>query len=316
MSVRSPLIVGLASRVPGLRDVVHCVFSRSLLATSHELRLVDIRGAETSLETEIVLADPGEVADLLGSIRGLRWLQSTWAGVNVLSRDIKRNYLCTRLGGCFGAQMAEYVFGAIFFEDWASLSKQQAELQWSPEPFRVRPRLDQMMLGCLGVGDISSVVGKRAQAFGMRTLGYGTRVREVLGFDRVTTDLDEILDAADVIVNVLPSTTSTRGLLDGRLHACGSGKLFINVGRGDVVSESCLLEALEVGWLRRVALDVFVEEPLPCTSRLWRHPAVQVTPHIAAITCADDVASLFVENLSLWMEGKPLRFVVDLDRGY
>merc|ERR1711972_560233 len=109
----------------------------------------------------------------------------------------------------------------------------------------------------------------------------------------------------------------TRGLLDKDvLSACGEGKLFINVGRGDVVSEQSLLDALAKGWLRGAVLDVFSPEPLPTESPLWKHPQVTITPHISAVTYSDDTAGLFVENLALWLEDKPLKYVVNLDKGY
>lgn len=216
-----------------------------------------------------------------------------------------------------GPQMSEYVFGAIFSEDWFRLQSLQEQAKWSPEAFSKRRRLTEMTLGCLGVGDLASVIAQRGQAFGMRTLGFASKQREVAAFSEVSTELDFVLKNADVIVNVLPSTPKTRGLLDGNiLQACGKGKLFINVGRGDVISEDSLINALEQGWLRRVVLDVFAFEPLPSSSRLWNQAAVHVSPHISAISYPDDVAQLFVENLSRWVEGKPLKYVADLDKGY
>mmetsp|Transcript_69369 Transcript_69369/g.181806 ORF Transcript_69369/g.181806 Transcript_69369/m.181806 type:complete len:152 (+) Transcript_69369:1-456(+) len=151
----------------------------------------------------------------------------------------------------------------------------------------------------------------------MRTLGYATHARAVIGFDHVGEDLPGLLRESDVVVNILPSTPATRGLLDGgALEACGRGKLFINVGRGTIVSEESLLAALERGWLRRAVLDVFAPEPLPESSALWGHPAVQVTPHISAVTYPDFTAELFVENLGRYVEGQPLKYTMDLDSGY
>lgn len=309
--------VSLCSNVLGLRGAVEAAFASSALASRYELRLQDLAAQGDEAEAEILLADPGKVKDLLDSVRGLRWLQSTWAGVNALEGVKRRDFTCTRHGGYFGQQMSEYVFGAIFYEDWRSLAGHQARGEWAPEAFRKRRRLSSLALGLLGAGDIPRAIGLRARAFGMRTLALASSARESADFDVVTADLDLVLGEADVVVNVLPSTPATRGLLDGgRLAACGQGKLLVNVGRGDVVSEAGLLEALQKGWLRRAVLDVFAAEPLPASSELWGHPQVQLSPHIAAVTYAEDTAELFVENLALWLEGRPLRFVVDLDRGY
>jgi len=316
---KTTVAVTLCSDVEGLREAVETSFASSPLAERYELRLSDMQvGAGSPTEAEILLADPGKVAPVLESVRNLRWLQSTWAGVNALASTKRRDYTCSRLAGCFGSQMSEYVFGAIFLDEWHRLQGFQAEVQWVPEAFKKRPRLSTMTLGFLGAGDISSVIAKRAQAFAMRTVGFASREGPREGFDEVSTSLAHVLSTADIVVNLLPSTPATRGLLTGGvLEKCGTGKLFINVGRGDVVSEEALLEALRPGGpLRRAVLDVFSTEPLPSTSPLWTHPSVQISPHISAISFPDDVANLFVENLALWLRGDPPKYVVDLDRGY
>jgi len=317
-AAKKSISVAVCTDVSGLPEAVERAFAASALASTHELKLQALPlDADASREAEILLADPGKVKSVLDSVRGLRWLQSTWAGVNALEGVRRRDFKCTRLAGCFGPQMSEYVLGAVLYEDWRSLAGLQAEGRWDPAPFKRRRRLGAMTMGLLGAGDIAQVIGQRAQAFGMQTLAFATAERQADGFHRITTDLDAVLREADVLVNVLPSTRKTRGLLDGgKLRVCGEGKVLINVGRGDVVSEESLLEALEAGWLRRAVLDVFATEPLPAASRLWSHPAVQLSPHIAAVTYPDDSAAVFVSNLARWVEGKPLSFAVDLDKGY
>mmetsp|Transcript_104477 Transcript_104477/g.280740 ORF Transcript_104477/g.280740 Transcript_104477/m.280740 type:complete len:320 (-) Transcript_104477:97-1056(-) len=313
---RRTVHVGLCSNIAGLRGEVEKAFQASRLSAGHELVAEEI-GDGCASEVEILLADPGKVVGSLERLPKLRWLQSSWAGVNALAGHGRRDYKCTRLAGCFGPQMSEFVFGAMFDEDWRRLRFYQEREEWAPEPFKKRPRLSDLTLGILGVGDIPSVIAQRAKAFGMRTLGFASRAREVPGFDDVVAELPRVLGEADVVVNVLPSTAETRGLLNnGALKACGTGKLFINVGRGDVVSEDALVEALDEGWLRGAVLDVFATEPLPGTSALWRHPGVRISPHVAAVSYPSDVAQLFVANLELWLDGKPLRYMVDLDKGY
>mmetsp|Transcript_1733 Transcript_1733/g.3719 ORF Transcript_1733/g.3719 Transcript_1733/m.3719 type:complete len:320 (-) Transcript_1733:57-1016(-) len=307
--------VGICSNIAGIQEAVEFAFAASSLTSNYVLCLEEVETPGAC--PEVLLADPGKVAPLVDKLDGLRWLQSTWAGVNALGSSMRRDYFCTRLAGCFGPQMAEYVLGAILSEDWQRMRACQQRGEWSPGPFKNRRRLDQMTLGCLGVGEIAACVAERARALGMRTIGFASYERQVCGFDTVTTDLDLTLSQADIIVSVLPSTKKTRGLLDGgRLHACGADKLFINVGRGDIISEQGVLDALANGWLRGAVLDVFPEEPLPAESKLWKHQAVTATPHIAAVTHPDDAAKVFIENLELWMDGENLRFLVDLDKGY
>eukprot|EP00929_Paragymnodinium_shiwhaense_P007594 TRINITY_DN111503_c0_g1_i1.p1 TRINITY_DN111503_c0_g1~~TRINITY_DN111503_c0_g1_i1.p1 ORF type:complete len:358 (+),score=94.34 TRINITY_DN111503_c0_g1_i1:55-1128(+) len=315
---KKPLAVGIVADVDELPAAVEAAFAKSSLSSSYSLELRPLSKDDgSSKDLEIVVGDPNKASAFLDALPKLKWFQSVWAGVNALTPVKRRDFTCTRLGGCFGPQMAEYVFGALMFEDWAALKKYQSEGKWEPGPFRKRRRLLGQTMGVLGVGDIASVIAQRGQAFGMKTMGFATTVRRVEGFDEVTADVSAVVNAADVIVSVLPSTPQTRGLLTRKmLSESGSDKVFINVGRGDVIDEADIVHALDQGWFRRAILDVFVEEPLPTASPLWKHPAVQVTPHIAAVTYPKESAELFVENLELWLSGKPMRFVADLDKGY
>ena len=130
--------------------------------------------------------------------------------------------------------------------------------------------------------------------------------------------LPELLSSSDYVCNVLPSTAQTRGLLDGdMLRHCASKKsVFINVGRGNIITEATLIHSIQQGWLAGAVLDVFEKEPLPTDSRLWSMPEVVVTPHYAAVTPAGEAADLFVANLRLYLAGKSLKYVVDWARGY
>ncbi|CAK0861202.1 unnamed protein product, partial [Prorocentrum cordatum] len=300
-------------------------FSASPLSARYALRLEElpVDPPRAGARAELLLADPGRVAPVLDSVEGLRWLQSTWAGVNALAASRRRDFTCTRLAGCFGGQMAEYVLGAVFLEDWQRLGAFQAKAEWAPGPFKKRPRLSSLTMGLLGAGDISAVIARRAGAFGMRTVALATSGGPRDGFDEVCTDLPHVLRTSDVVVGVLPSTPQTRraSWTGARWRRAGRQPPIVNVGRGDVVSEASLLDALRPGGpLRRAVLDVFAVEPLPESSALWAHPRVQISPHIppcvAAVTYPEDTADLFVENLALWLQGAPLKYVVDLDKGY
>ncbi|KAG5191394.1 hypothetical protein JKP88DRAFT_295988 [Tribonema minus] len=135
----------------------------------------------------------------------------------------------------------------------------------------------------------------------------------------------------DYLINTLPSTRATSGLLDGDTlaAACAPGgsaqqhqqlqqraPVLINVGRGDVASEAALLRALDAGWLSGAVLDVLPAEPLPRSSPLWRARGVTITPHVAAKSTAADVARVFRENLRRHARGQPLLYTVDWDQGY
>ena len=194
-------------------------------------------------------------------------------------------------------------------------------------------RLPTLTLGVLGLGDIGSDIA-RVAAIGHRMNVIGCRrdpsprdtdraagVTKVYGLDELPT----FLGAADYVVSVLPSTPQTRGMLDGGVLAATMtpGKerkppAMINVGRGDLLSESTIIDALDKGWLSHFVGDVFNSEPLAETSALWAHPKVTVTAHNSAVTQPHDVVDAFAENLERYEAGgsKELRNVFDWESGY
>ena len=271
-------------------------------------------------KAEIILADPPLIAHLLDQATNLKWLQSTWAGVDAIFRkSSRRDYVLTRIRGLFGPLMAEYILGHIIAREreLVALAEQQRAGNWQPE-INYR-RLSSLTLGVLGLGDIGSTVARAAQAFGMTVWGLRTRDEPINGVDRIFTPdhLAEFLAGADYFVNTLPGTPLTRGLLSGNvLQACQPSAVFMNVGRGDVVDETSLVTALHEGWIAGAVLDVFQEEPLPPESPLWDLPGVTLTPHVAAYSFPDAVADVFAANLACYRAGETLLHQVDWERGY
>ena len=139
----------------------------------------------------------------------------------------------------------------------------------------------------LGLGDIGREVARRARAFGMRIIGVKRTLRPVEEADRVVTSeqLDDVLPLADHLAVTLPLTRETYHLLDARrLSLLPRGAFVYNIGRGAVVDEQALIEALRSGHIAGAGLDVFEDEPLPPESPLWRMDNVLITPHVGADT--------------------------------
>ncbi|GLE11355.1 hypothetical protein PINS_up023735 [Pythium insidiosum] len=237
--------------------------------------------------------------------------------------------------------MAQYVLGWIVAVERQFFAAREFQLrrEWASAQLEYRP-FGELTVGVLGFGDIGQSIGRLLKAAGFRVLGFKRSVNVLeattdggdpngasagaAGFSvgdaahRVTSNLQHVLEQSDVLVNVLPSTEATRGLLhDGNLPLCARRKpLFINVGRGDVVSEAALLTALDRRWISRAVLDVVATEPLPVASALWSHANVHVTPHVAAKSFPSDVADVFVDNLNRFLAREPLRFRVNWLTGY
>jgi phosphoglycerate dehydrogenase-like enzyme len=173
----------------------------------------------------------------------------------------------------------------------------------------------------LGFGAVGEATARLLTAFGAtvigvrRTGGHQTGQVEVLSVDR----LRDALRRSSMLVVAAPLTAATRGVVDAAgLAVMTPGSLLVNVGRGPIVREAALVDALRSGQLAGAALDVFDVEPLPPRSPLWHLPNVIISPHCADATAATEDRSLevFLANADRWRRGEPLRGVVDLAHGY
>ena len=266
----------------------------------------------------VLLGEPDLVAAVLDDLPAVRWVQSTWAGVTPLIEQHRRDYHLTGVKGVFGPQMAEYVLGHLLAHQLRLLERlgRQAQRDWWPEPSST---LAGGTLGILGTGSIGAEIARRARVFDLAVIGLSRSGRAQADFDRVwpVADLADFLQRADFVVSVLPDTPATQGLLDAKaIAAMRPGAYFVNVGRGSVVDETALAEALNRHHLGGAALDVFNEEPLPRVSPLWHAENTLVTAHVAARSWPRDIAALFIDNYRRYAAGGALRYTVDFDRGY
>jgi phosphoglycerate dehydrogenase-like enzyme len=267
---------------------------------------------------QVVLGQPDEVAAALDRLDGLRWVQSTWAGVTPLLRATRRDYQLTGVKDLFGPQMAEYVFAHLLNHTQGipgNAARQRAR-KWNPTAAQT---LAGGCMGIMGTGSIGRHVAAVADAFGLEVLGLSRSGRPADGFSAVypVSQLAEFLPLADFLVGVLPDTPHTTGLLDASAFAkMKPGAVFINVGRGNLVDEAALIEALQSGRLAAAVLDVFITEPLPPGSALWDAPRLTLTPHVAAQSWPADIARIFCDNYRRFVAGSPLMYTIDFSQGY
>jgi phosphoglycerate dehydrogenase-like enzyme len=199
----------------------------------------------------------------------------------------------------------------------------QQQKSFDQRALRYRP-FRSVTVSVLGLGAIGQAIGRLAKLAGFHVVGFKRKLRgdEDQVFEdivhRVSTDLEDVLRSADFIVSILPSTPATKFLLtEANLCVCADKKpVFINVGRGDVISEQTIVQALDSEWLSKAVVDVFETEPLPESSKLWDHPKVFMTPHVAAYCFNEDVADVFVPNLNAYLANSPLQYQVDWASGY
>jgi len=282
-------------------------------------RLPDLEVVDDEAACEIAFGEPSLIAPKLHALTSLRWAQATWAGVEpLLDPSMRRDYVLTNARGVFGGLMAEYVFGYLLARERKILEKHasQQRREWDPAP---PGTLRGKWMGLIGVGTIGAALARTAKHFGMRVKGY---TRSSTGCSDVDAYFHGDERAAfardlDYLVIVAPNTARTRGFVDRALLAALPPRaVLVNPGRGSIVDEAALAEALRAGRLAGAVLDVFQQEPLPPDHIFWQTPNVVITSHTAALSIPEDIAPVFIDNYRRWIAGQPLKYVVDFDAGY
>jgi phosphoglycerate dehydrogenase-like enzyme len=256
----------------------------------------------------------------LGVAVHLEWIHAASAGVDAVLAPgvLEQPIVVTNSRGVFDTGIAEYVLGLMlyFAKDLATTLALQRERRWE---HRNTLMLRGQRLVIVGAGSIGKAIAKAASAIGMWVEGIAREEREdpVFGLVHPVAELHNRLGHADFVATAAPLTQETRGMFDRRaFEAMKPGSWLINVGRGPIVVESALIDALEAGRLAGAGLDVFEEEPLPAGSPLWDMPNVVVSPHMAGdvVGWEEELGALLVDNVRRWRAGEELRNVIDKDK--
>lgn len=281
------------SLVPELTDA-----QRALFARAHGVVAIDL---------------PFDVAALAPS---LAWVQAVGAGTAQLQSAglAAAGIRLTSAAGANAVAIAEFVVGRILQERkrLREIEAAQAEQRWEP---LFGSEFAGATVGLVGLGEINRAVARRLRAFDVTVLACRRSARpgdtdpdvdELLPTDR----LHEMLGRCDTVVAAVPETPETIGLFDASAFASmAPGSFFVNVGRGTLVDESALIDALERGHLRAAALDVQRQEPLPAGHPLWDAPNLYLSAHCSASPSAlfRNLNRLWADNIRRWLHGEPLR---------
>jgi len=281
-------------------------------------------------EAEIILGGFPFPLDLRARAPKLKWFHQRPAGAsNLLRGDLWGSTVTVTTSRGMGSTlaMAEYaVAGILHFAKGLSRAVIDREAaMFSPRAYR--PLLIEGKTALVvGAGGIGRDVGRLCAALGMRVVGTRRfpQPGEPLpaGFSELggADDLDRFLPTSDFVVISCHWTPETTGLFDERRFALmKAGSVLVNLARGEIVDEEALAEALRRDHLRGVVLDVYIGEfEHPPPARLWSDPRVLVTPHISGASDENrhGAIDLFCDNLRAFLDGRPLRNVIDWERGY
>ena len=225
---------------------------------------------------------------------------------------------CAR--GTHRLSMPEHILAALFMvaKQIPGIVLDQRESRWRR---RVNDTLAGKTLGILGLGAIGAEVARKAAALDMRVIGTRRDAAPMAHVDRVLgpDGIGSVLGDSDFVLVLLPSVTSTRGIINKQTLALMKPTAWLlNFARGDLVVDADLVEAAAAKRIAGAVLDVFREEPLPVTSPLWTTENIVIFPHVGGLHPRRDelVAELWVDNLERFATGQPLREVVDRRLGY
>lgn len=260
----------------------------------------------------------------------LRWIHSSAAGVgSLLSPElVARGIVLTNSRGVHGDVIAEHAVGVAIMalHKLHTAVRRQAEGVWAQQEISADPPIRLLRgatAGVVGLGAVGTAVARAFAAMGAEVVAIRRRPErgapDGVAWLGGPADLDRLLARADVLVLAAPLTGATRALIGAReLAIMKPGAVLINVGRGKLVAEADLVDALQRGAIAGAALDVVEHEPLAPESPLWRLPNVILTPHTAGFRGDywDVVTDLFSENLRRFDRGEPLLNVVDPEAGY
>jgi phosphoglycerate dehydrogenase-like enzyme len=288
------------------------------------------------LYTDVLVPEPELVPNL-------KWVQFHYAGIDFVQESglaRMKDLRITSMSGASAIQEGEYILMMLLGlahklpELISNLSKQD----WPADRWeRFSPtELSGSTVGLVGYGSIAREVARLLQVFNVRILAAKKDVKQPVdqgyslpGRGDVNGDyfhrlypieaLKSMLKLCDFVVITLPLTPETKGLISREeFKAMKPGASLIHISRGGVVDEAALVEALTEKRLAGAAVDVFMHEPLPATSPLWKTPNLIITPHVSGFSpkYKDRAGEMFLKNLELFLRGEPLLNQFDPARHY
>lgn len=300
---------------PGNWDRYHQPLADALAAAGIAATITEEAGPET---VDFIVYAPSASLQDFSPYSRCRAVLSLWAGVErIVGNATLTQPLCRMVDPAMAEGMREWVLGNIMrLHLGLDAHINNPHRVWDPT---CPPLARDRRVAMLGMGELGTACARVLQAVGFNVQGWSRSAKTIPGLTCLHGELGlhRVLSDADFVVTILPRTAETENLINAtRLAACKRGASILNPGRGWLIDDDALLDALGSGQIAHAVLDVFRIEPLPDDHPYWAHPAVTVTPHIAADTRPDTAAGVLAENIRRSLAGEPLLFQVDRARGY
>lgn len=303
------------------------IIASSITDTRDDLSIVEVDDTEEAVralhDADMFVVNPSNWDDrLLDGLSEGYWIQSTSAGYHAFPLDAfeEQGIRYTNAAGNHGPMVAEHVFAMAFAHsrELHRLRTRQREANWDRSIGMDLGDWLGKTLTIVGLGRIGEAVAERGRAFTMNVYGIKRHPADYEGCvsaERVLCPggLEDVLPETDLLVLSVPLVEETYHLVDADvLKTLPESAFLVNIGRGGVIDENGLIDALEAGEIAGAGLDVFEEEPLPASSSLWDRDDVIITPHVAARSdgFGQRFATLFLDNYDRRQAGEPLKNVI------
>lgn len=320
--VSEPKLIAFVSRIP-TDEVEQWILILNKLLPDSDVCLFDSLTQQQKQQcTLAVVANPNPAQ--LRQLPSLKWVHSTWAGVErmvselmVAGSDV--SFPIVRLvDPALAHTMAEAVLAWTLYlhRDMPTYRMQQAKAQWMQLPYVAA---SERTVTILGLGKLGALAAMSLQANGFNVLGWSRHKKSLEGVQTFAAEdgLKAVLSQSDIVINLLPLTNETRGLLNAeRFGQCKRGVSIINFGRGATVNETDLIISLDAGLVLHAVLDVFEEEPLPVSHPYWAHEKITVLPHISAPTNISSASKIVANNIREYYKSGLIPEAVDRTLGY
>jgi glyoxylate/hydroxypyruvate reductase A len=300
-----------------LTDTKAAPWIEGLQAALPDAEIVDWTPGSPQADYAVVWAPPQQFVD---EQAGLKAMFNIGAGVDAILRlTLPPTLQVVRLDDAgMSVQMAEYVCHALI-RHFREFDVYEAEARQGRWVYRKPLARADFPVGIMGLGVLGERVARAVQQFEFPVLGWSRTPKSIEGVRTFAGEarLGDFLVDTRVLVNLLPLTDATRGILNRTtLSALKPGGYLIHIARGGHLVEEDLIPLLDSGKLAGATLDVFQQEPLPADHAFWRHPKITVTPHGSARTLRSESIAQIAGKIQALQAGQPIAGVVDPQRGY